>query len=52
MTWKTKMVDITVAKQNIEERMKIDEHRLRDLWNTKHINIHIIGIPIRKKESI
>jgi len=45
-----RMVEITVAKQNIEKRMKIDEDRLRDLWDFKHINIHIIGIPIRRRE--
>ena len=44
------MVEITAAKQNIEKRMKIDEDRLRDLGNIKHINIHIIGIPIRRRE--
>lgn len=47
-----RMMEKHCGKQNIEETMKIDEDRLIDLWNTKHINIHIIGIPIRKKESV
>ena len=43
-----KMVEITVAEQTIEKRMKRheDEDSLRDLWdNIKLNNIHIIGVP-------
>ena len=40
------MVEITVAEQNTEKRMKRNEDSLRDLWdNIKHTNIHIIGVP-------
>ena len=43
---KDRMVEITAAKQNIEERMKINEDSLRDLWdNIKHTDICIIWVP-------
>ena len=36
-----RMVEITIAEQNIEKRMKRNEDSLRDLWyNIKHTNIH------------
>ena len=31
--------------------MKRNENSLRDLWDNKHINIWIIGIPEKKKEK-
>ena len=41
-----RMLEITVAEQNKEKRMKRNEHSLRDLWdNIKCTNIHIIGVP-------
>ena len=42
-----RIVEITGAEQNIENRMgkKKNEDSLRDLWDIKHTNIHIIGIP-------
>ena len=37
-----RMVEINVAKQNIEKRMKRNEDSLTDLWdNIKCTNIHI-----------
>ena len=41
------MVEITAIEQNIEERMKRNAGSLRDLWDIKHMNIHIIGVPER-----
>ena len=39
-------MEITIAEQNKEKRMKGIEYSLRDLWNnTKHTNIQIIGVP-------
>ena len=41
-----KIVEITIAEQNKEKRMKRNEGRLRDLWdNIKCTNIRIIGVP-------
>ena len=41
-----RMVEITASEQNIEKRMKRNEHSLWDLWdNIKHMNICIIGVP-------
>ena len=38
-----RMVEITVAEQNKEKRMKRNEESLRDLWdNIKYTNIQII----------
>ena len=43
---KDRMVEIIVAEQKTEKRMKRNEDSLRDLWdNIKHPNIHIIGVP-------
>ena len=39
------MVEITAIKQNIEKRMKRNEDRLREFWDIKHANIHIIKVP-------
>ena len=38
-------MEITAAEQNIEKRMKRNEDSLRDLWDNKSTNIHIIGVP-------
>ena len=40
-----RMVEFTVAKQNKEKRMKRSEDSLRDLWDIKCTNIHIIRVP-------
>ena len=41
-----RMVEFTAVEQNKEERMKINEDSLRDLYdNIKHTNIHIIEVP-------
>ena len=41
-----KIVKITTAEQNKEERMKKIEDSLRDLWdNIQRTNIQIIGVP-------
>ena len=40
-----RMVEITAAEQNKEKRMKRNEDSLRDLWDNKRTNIHIIGVP-------
>ena len=40
-----RIVAITAAEQNIEKRMKRNEDSLRDLWDIKCVNIHIIGVP-------
>ena len=41
-----RMVEITIAEQNIEKRMKRNEDSLRDIWdNIKCTNILIIGVP-------
>ena len=40
-----RMVEITATEQNIEKRVKINEDRLRDLWdNIKCANICILGV--------
>ena len=40
-----KIVEITTTEQNKEKRMKRTEDSLRDLWDIKHTNIQIIGVP-------
>ena len=44
-----RIVEITGAEQNIENRTekkkKKNEDSLRDLWDIKHTNIRIIGVP-------
>ena len=41
-----KIVEITIAEQSKEKRMKSIEDSLRDLWdNIKCTNIRIIGVP-------
>ena len=50
---KDRMVEITAVKQNIEKRMKINEDRLRDLWdNIKHTNICIIWVPEEERKDL
>ena len=40
-----KIVEVTIAEQNIEKRMKRIEDSVRDLWdNIKRTNIRIIGV--------
>ena len=39
------MVERTAEEQNKEKRIKINENRLRDLWdNFKHTNVQIIRV--------
>ena len=46
-----KIVEITTAEQNKENRMKRIEDNLRDLWdNIKRTNIQIIGVPEEEEE--
>ena len=40
-----RMVEFTAAEQTKEKRMKRNEYSLRDLWDIKHNNICIIGVP-------
>ena len=45
-------VEITATEKNKEKRMKRIEDSLRDLWdNSKHTNIHIIGVAERKERE-
>ena len=45
-------VEITIAEQNKEKRMKRIEDSLRDLWgNTKRTNIQIIGVSEKRREK-
>ena len=45
-------MEITVAEQNKEKRMKRNEDSLRDLWdNIKFTNICIIGVPEREERE-
>ena len=47
-----KMVEINVAEQSKEKRMKRMEDSLRNLWdNIKHTNIQIIGVPEEEEEE-
>ena len=46
-----RMVEITAVEQNIEKRMKKNEDSLTDLWDIKHINIHVIGVPEREERE-
>ena len=38
-------MQITAGEQNKEKRTKRSEDSLRDLWNIKCTDIHIIGVP-------
>ena len=47
-----KIVEITAAEQNKENRMKRIENSLRDLWNNiKCTNIQIIGVPEEEEKK-
>ena len=47
-----KTVEITMAEQNKEKRMKRIEVSLRDLWdNIKCTNIRIIGVPEEEEKK-
>ena len=47
-----KIVEITTAEQNKEERMKRIEDSLRDLWdNIKRTNIQSIGVPEEEEKK-
>ena len=47
-----RMVEITVAKQNIEKIMERNEDSLRDWDNIKYTNIHIIEREEKGPEKI
>ena len=40
-----RMVGVTATEQNTGKRMKRNEDSLRDLWDTTHTNVLIIGVP-------
>ena len=45
-------MEITIAEQNKEKRMKRIEDTLRDPWdNIKCINIRIIGVPEEEEKK-
>ena len=47
-----KIVEITTAEQNKEERVKRNEDSLRDHWdNIKRTNIRIIGVPEEEEKK-
>ena len=46
------MVEITSEEQKKVKRMKRTEDRLRDLWDIKHTNIQIIGVPEEDKKGM
>ena len=47
-----KIVEITIAEQNKEKRMKRIEDTLRDLYdNIEHTNIRIIGVSEEKEKK-
>ena len=49
---KDKIVEITIAEQNKEKRMKRIEDTLRDLQdNIKHTRIRIIGVPEEEEKK-
>ena len=45
-------MEITVTAENTEKRMKRNEDSLRNLWDIKRTNIHIIGVPEGEYVSI
>ena len=45
-------MEITIAEQNKEKRMKRIEDSLRDLWdNIKRTNVRIIGVPEEEEKK-
>ena len=47
-----KRVEITIAEQNKEKRMKRIDYSLKDLWdNIKHTNICITGLPEEEEKN-
>ena len=47
-----RMVEINEAEMKKEKRIKINEEKLRDLWdNVKHHNIWILGVPEEKDKK-
>ena len=46
-----KIVEITTPEQNKEKRMKRIEDTLRVLWDIKHTNIWIIGVPEEEEKK-
>ena len=46
-----KMVEITFEDQNKVKRMERTEDSLRDLWDIRHTNIQIIGVPEEEEEK-
>ena len=45
------MVEITYVEQNKGQRIQGNEDRLRDLWDNKHTNICITGVPEGKERG-
>ena len=45
------MVEITFEDQNKVKRMERTEDSLRDLWDIRHTNIQIIGVPEEEEEK-
>ena len=44
-------MEITTAEQNKEKKMKRTEDSLRGLWDIKHTNIRIIGVPEEEEKK-
>ena len=40
-----RLVEITDIEQKKEKRIKRNKNSLRELWDIKHTNIHIIEVP-------
>ena len=45
------MVEISSEEQYKLKRMKRTEDSLRDLWDIRHTNIQIIGVPEEEEEK-
>lgn len=46
-----RLVESTQAEQQKEKRMKRNEDRLRELWNIKHPNVHIMEPQKKRKRK-
>ena len=46
-----RMVEINATEENKEKRMQRNKDSLRNLWNIKHANIHIIGVKEGEKRE-